>query len=101
MGTRCFAHPTQVLYLIAPSYLSIGIDFMEEYGYTTLRGCLKRVVPGIVCHQEAAKTLNFEDISLQSRHNLRRSLAFQTPSNKNSILILKIGFNSENQLKNI
>jgi hypothetical protein len=63
---------------------------MEEYGYTTLKGCLKRVVPGIVCHQEAAKTLNFEDISLQSRHNLRRSLAFQTPSNKNSILILKI-----------
>jgi len=22
MGTRCFAHPTQVLYLIAPSYLA-------------------------------------------------------------------------------
>ncbi len=74
---------------------------MEEYGYTTLRGCLKRVVPGIVCHQEAAKTLNFENISLQSRHNLRRSLAFQTPSQEisrqedssfNSVTVAAVGW---------
>ena len=29
-----------------------------------IRGCLKRVVPGLACHQETAKTLNFEGISL-------------------------------------
>ena len=46
----------------------------------TLRGCLKRVALGIVYHQEAAKMLNFEDISLRPRYNLRRSWAFQTPS---------------------
>jgi hypothetical protein len=34
----------------------------------------------MVCHQEAAKTLNFEDISLRPRYNLRCSLAFQTTS---------------------
>jgi hypothetical protein len=41
---------------------------------------LKRVVPGLICHQETAKTLIFEDISLRPRYNLRRSLTFQTPS---------------------
>ncbi len=46
-----------------------------------LRGCLKRVVPGLIGHYETAKTLIFEDISLQPRYNLRRSLPFQTPSN--------------------
>ena len=55
-----------------------AVDSQET---TYLRGCLKRVVPGIVCRQETAKTLNFEDISLRPRYNLRRSLAFQTPSN--------------------
>ena len=45
-----------------------------------VRGCLKRVSPGIVCHQEATKTLDFEDISLRPTYNLRCSLAFQTPS---------------------
>ena len=49
-------------------------------GRIIVRGCLKRVVPGIVCRQEAAKTLSFEDISLRPRYNLIRSLAFQTPS---------------------
>jgi hypothetical protein len=49
-------------------------------GRIIVRGCLKRVVPGIVCCQEAAKTLSFEDISLRPRYNLKRSLAFQTPS---------------------
>ena len=34
----------------------------------------------MVCRQETAKTLNFEDISLIHRYNLRRSLAFQTTS---------------------
>jgi hypothetical protein len=46
----------------------------------SLRGCLKRVVPGLICHQETAETLIFEDISLRPRYNLRRSLTFQTPS---------------------
>ena len=55
-----------------------AVDSQET---TYLRGCLKRVVPGIVCRQETAKTLNSQGISLRPMYNLRRSLAFQTTSN--------------------
>ena len=57
--------------LLADTYIHIG-----------LRGCLKRVVSGTVCRQEAAKILKFEDISLRPKYNLRRSLAFQTTSER-------------------
>ena len=45
-----------------------------------LRGCLKRVVPGIIRRQGAAKILNFVVIILLHRYSLRLSLAFQTTS---------------------
>ena len=55
---------------------------------------MKRVVPGLICHQETAKTLIFEDISLRSRYNLRRSLTFQTPSwgAGNKILVWRFSY---------
>ena len=45
-----------------------------------MRGCLKRVVPGIFLRQGAAKILNFAIIVSLHRYSLRLSLAFQTTS---------------------
>ena len=45
-----------------------------------MRGCLKRVVPGIFLRQGAAKILNFAIIVPLHRYSLRLSLAFQTTS---------------------
>lgn len=50
----------------------------------SLRGCLKRVIPGIVYRQETAKTLNFKDIGLLQRYALKCSLVFQTTSEQRS-----------------
>ena len=47
---------------------------------TTLRGCLKRIVPGIVRRQGPVKILNFAVIILLNRYSSRLSLAFQTAS---------------------
>jgi hypothetical protein len=50
---------------------------------------LKRVISGIVCGQETAIMLKFEDISLLHRYNLRHSLAFQTAS-KSRLLVVRL-----------
>ena len=54
--------------------------FCHDPALTGLRGCLKRVVPGIFRRQGTAKTLDFAIIILLHRYNLRLSLAFQTTS---------------------
>ncbi len=73
--------------LLAPLVLggkliAIPVEVLDKLGITqtSLRGCLKRVVPGIVrCHR-VTKILNFAVIILLHRYSLRLSLAFQTTS---------------------
>ena len=48
--------------------------------WINLRGCLKRVAPGIVRRQETAKILNSAEIIRLYRYSFRPSLAFQTSS---------------------
>jgi hypothetical protein len=47
-----------------------------------LRGCLKRVTAGIICHQDGAKVLESEAIILLDSYSLTLSLTFQTTSKK-------------------